>query len=49
VNGSVKYKQMLSVQPDRLVNMNISSLPAGIYFVKINAQTVNSTIKIMKK
>jgi len=49
VNGSVKYKQIISIQPDRLVHINISCFPAGIYFVKINAQTVNSTLKIMKK
>ena len=49
VNGSVKYKQILSVQPDRLVHINTFCFPSGIYFVKINAQTVNSTLKIMKK
>ena len=49
VNGRVKYKQIISIQPDRLVHINISCFPAGIYFVKINAQTVNSTLKIMKK
>ena len=49
LNGSVQYKQVLSVQYDRLVHINISDLPAGIYFVKINARTINSTIKIVKK
>jgi hypothetical protein len=49
MNGSVQYKQLLSVQPDRLVPINVSGLPAGIYFVKINGQTVNSTVKMVKK
>jgi len=49
LNGNVQYKQLLSVQPDRLVHINVSWLPAGIYLVKINTQTVNSTVKMVKK
>lgn len=49
MKGSVQYKQLLSVQPDRLVHINVSGLSSGIYFVKIQGQTVNSTVKIVKK
>jgi len=49
ISGSMLYKRAVAVQSDRLVNVNLSNLPTGIYSVRINGRTIHDTVKLIRK
>lgn len=48
VNGTTSYQTTHTIPFSRLVDLDLSSLAAGIYLVKINGATVRSSSKLIK-
>ncbi len=48
VNGITSYQSTHTIPFSRTVDLDLSSLPSGIYLVKINGATVRSTSKLIK-
>jgi Beta-xylosidase len=49
MSGNILFKQRFPVQTDRMININVSGLPVGIYSVKVYGASHNSTVKMVKK
>ncbi len=49
LSGSLQYKQLYPVLADRMIYMNATSMPAGIYTVRVYGANIHGTVKMVKK
>ena len=49
LNGVVQFKKIVSVPSDRIAQSDVSELPAGVYFVHVHGDSINQTVKLIKK
>jgi len=49
MGGNVCVQKQCNVQSNRSIKLNVSTLPAGLYTVRVNGQTVNATAKLVKR
>ncbi|MDI9337853.1 MAG: T9SS type A sorting domain-containing protein [Alphaproteobacteria bacterium] len=47
-SGSVLYQSQHNIPSNRLVKLNVSNYPKGVYFVSVNGRTLDGTYKILK-
>jgi hypothetical protein len=49
MNGTTKIKKTVSVNADRTVHFDLSSMQKGVYIFKANSSTVSQTFKVVRK
>jgi uncharacterized protein (DUF1501 family) len=49
INGSLKYKKTATVNADRIVHVDLSSMQQGVYIVKLNSPKISQTFKVIRK